>query len=126
MRSSIAKPCADQNVNICVAEGCFAEACIKENSMKFISIWFPGYPMALKEKIERTKDLWAMCMADWLPKRVTYWIAMRQIGKATMTSQNVPATSLDNILTNLGNLKDGKPLVQFKWKKPQDWKKARI
>jgi hypothetical protein len=58
-----------------------------------------------------------MRVDDILPKRVRYWIAMREIGKATMTSQNVPATSLDNVLDNLGNLKDGKPLVQFKWTK---------
>jgi len=83
--------------------------------MRFTTIWFPGYPMALKEKIDRTKDLWAMCVYDILPKRVQYWVAMRAIGKATMTSQNIPATPLDNILTNLGNLKDGKPLEQFQW-----------
>jgi hypothetical protein len=86
--------------------------------MRFTHIWFRwvrGYPMPLKEKIERTKDLWSMCMADWLPRRASYWIAMRQIGKATMTSQNVPATSLDNVLRNLGNVKDGKPLEQFVW-----------
>lgn len=83
--------------------------------MKFTSIWFPGYPMSLKEKIDRTKDLWSMCVYDILPKRVQYWVALRAIGKATMTSQNVPATSLDNILDNLGRIKDGKELVQFKW-----------
>jgi hypothetical protein len=83
--------------------------------MRFKSIWFPGYPMALKEKIERTKDLWSMNVYDILPKRVRYWVALQAIGKATMTSQNVPATSLDNVLDNLGRIKDGKPLVQFKW-----------
>lgn len=83
--------------------------------MHFTSIWFPGYPMSLKEKIERTKDLWSMCVDDILPKRVRYWVAMREIGKATMTSQNVPATSLDNVLRNLGNLREEKPLEQFKW-----------
>lgn len=40
---------------------------------------------------------------------------MVQIGKATMTSQNVPATSLDNVLENLGNVKNGTPLKQFEW-----------
>jgi hypothetical protein len=89
-----------------------------------MSIWFPGYPMALKEKIDRTLDLWAMCMDDWLPKRASYWIAMRQIGRATMTSQNVPATSLDNVLENLGNIREGRPLKQFKWIEPEDIKAA--
>lgn len=40
---------------------------------------------------------------------------MIQIGKATITSQNVPATSLDNVLDNLGRVKDGEPLKQFEW-----------
>lgn len=83
--------------------------------MRFTSIWFPGYPMALREKIERTKDLWAMRMDDILPKRVRYWVAMREIGKATMKSEHVPATTLDNVLRNLGNVKDGKPLIPFKF-----------
>lgn len=83
--------------------------------MRFWSIWRPGYPMALSEKIERTKDWAAMEFHDLLPKRARYWIAMVQIGKATMTSQNVPATSLDNVLENLGRVKDGKPLKQFQW-----------
>lgn len=87
--------------------------------MKFTTIWsLPGLP--LKERIDRTKDLWSMNMADYLPKRVVYWITMRQIGKATMTSQNVPATSLDNVLQNLGNVKDGKPLIQFQWTEPKE------
>ena len=83
--------------------------------MKFTSIWFPGYPMSLKEKINRTLDLWAMCVPDWLPKRLSYWIALRMIGKATITSQNVPATSLDNVLRNLGHIREGKPLEAFQW-----------
>jgi hypothetical protein len=115
MRLYTAKPCADRNTNICVAEGCFAESCIKENNMRFTTIWDFTMPMALRERINRTLDLWAMCMADWLPKRAVYWITMRQLGRATMTSQNVPATSLDNVLTNLGNIKNGKPLEQFEW-----------
>lgn len=90
--------------------------------MRFTSIWFRWvrkYPMPLKEKIERTKDLWSMNVYDILPKRVQYWVAMRAIGKATMTSQNVPATSLDNVLRNLGNIKDGKPLEQYEWTEPK-------
>lgn len=90
--------------------------------MRFTSIWFPGYPMALGEKIDRTKDLWSMNVYDILPKRVKYWVAMRAIGYATKTSQNIPATSLDNVLRNLGNIKDGKPLEQFEWTEPEGWK----
>lgn len=72
--------------------------------------------MSLKEKIERTKDWAAMAVHDILPKRARYWVAMIQIGKATMTSQNVPATSLDNVLENLGRVREGQPLKQFEWK----------
>lgn len=92
--------------------------------MRFRSIWFPGYPMAFKEKVNRTLDLWSMKLADILPKRAVFWITMRQIGKATMTSQNVPATSLDNVLQNLQNIWEGEPLVPFLWhesmKHPED------
>lgn len=83
--------------------------------MRFWSIWRPGYPMALSEKIERTKDWASMELERLLPKRAAYWVAMVQIGRATKTSQNVPATSLDNVLENLGRVKDGRPLEQFKW-----------
>lgn len=86
--------------------------------MRFTTIWsIPGLP--LTERIDRTLDWAAMELADILPKRAVYWITMVQIGKATMTSQNVPATSLDNILTNLGNVRNGKPLEQFVWERPE-------
>lgn len=82
--------------------------------MRFTTIWsLPGLP--LRERITRTLDLWAMLVYDILPKRVVYWIAIRAIGKATMTSQNVPATSLDNVLQNLGHIRRGEPLEQFVW-----------
>lgn len=29
-KGSVAKPCKDGNTNICVAEGCYAQACIEE------------------------------------------------------------------------------------------------
>ena len=87
--------------------------------MKFTTIWsLPGLP--LKERIDRTKDLWSMNVYDILPKRVRYWVAMRAIGKATMKSQNVPATSLDNVLQNLHNIRHDKPLEVFKWTEPKE------
>lgn len=82
--------------------------------MRFTTIWtLPG--LSLTERLNRTLDLWAMLFYDILPKRVVYWIALRAIGKATMTSQNIPATSLDNVLQNLHNIREDKPLEQFKW-----------
>jgi len=87
--------------------------------MRFTTIWsLPGLP--LKERIDRTKDLWSMNVYDILPKRVRYWVALRGIGYATKTSQNIPATSLDNVLDNLGRIKDGKPLIQFEWTEPKE------
>lgn len=82
--------------------------------MRFTTIWtLPGLP--LRERINRTLDLLCLILADILPKRLVYWIAFRQIGRATKTSQNVPATSLDNLLRNIGNVREGKPLEQFEW-----------
>jgi hypothetical protein len=83
--------------------------------MRFWSIWDFSYPMALKERLRRTVEWFWLTIPDFMPKGLRYWTAMREIGKATMTSQNVPATSLDNVLTNLGNVREGKPLEQFKW-----------
>lgn len=85
--------------------------------MKFTTIWsLPGLP--LKERIDRTLDLWSMNVADILPKRVAYWVALRQIGKATMKSPHVPATPLDDVLRNLGRIREGKEVER--WEAPPD------
>lgn len=77
--------------------------------MKFTTIWsLPG--LSLKERVNRTLDCWSLNIADILPKRLAYWITMRQIGKATMKSKNVPATPLDDILRNLENIREGRPV----------------
>lgn len=77
--------------------------------MKFTTIWsLPGLP--LKERVNRTLDCWSLNIANALPKRLAYWITMSQIGKATMKSKNVPATPLDDVLRNLGNIRAGKPV----------------
>lgn len=82
--------------------------------MRFWTIWtLRG--LTLKERIHRTLEWLCLAIADLLPKRLAYWVALRQIGKATMKSENVPATSLDNVLRNLGNVRDGKPLEVFVW-----------
>lgn len=93
-------PCKDQNINVCVAEGCFAESCIRENKMRFWTIWtLPGLP--LYERIHRTKDWLALETGLRLPLRLRYWTTMMMLGKATKTSSNVPATPLHEILRNL-------------------------
>jgi hypothetical protein len=78
-----------------------------ETRMRFTTIWsLPGLP--LKERIDRTLDLWSLNLADFLPRRVAYWVAMRQIGRATMKSPHVPATPLDDVLENLHRIRHGK------------------
>jgi polyphosphate kinase 2 (PPK2 family) len=80
--------------------------------MRFSTIWtLPGLP--LKERIDRTLDCWALNVADWLPKRLAFWVAYRQIGHATMKSAHVPATPLDVVLKNIQNRRDGKPIESW-------------
>lgn len=77
--------------------------------MRFTTIWsLPGLPV--KERIDRTLDCWALNTADWIPKRLAFWVAYRQIGIATMKSAHVPATPLDVVLKNIQNHRDGKPI----------------
>lgn len=63
-----------------------------------------GYP--LKERIIRTKNWVAQEVAARLPKSVKYWATMQSMAHATMTSKNVPATPLDEILRNLDEPKN--------------------
>lgn len=86
-------------------------------TVRFTTIWsLPGLP--LRERIDRTLDLWSMNAADYLPRRLAYWITMRQIGRATMKSPHVPATPLDDVLKNLGRIREGKPVEA--WEAPHD------
>lgn len=64
------------------------------------TIWStPGLP--LLERLRRTRDWAALQAAVALPLRVRYWVTLTEIGKVTATSKNVPATPLDEILSNL-------------------------
>lgn len=68
--------------------------------MRFWTIWtMPA--MALSERLRRTRDWAALEATNWIPKRVRYWVTLREIGKATTHSENVPATPLEDILQNL-------------------------
>lgn len=68
--------------------------------MRFWSIWsMPSYP--LRERLYRTRDWAALTATHFVPLRLRFWIVMRELGKATATSANVPATPLDEILRNL-------------------------
>lgn len=68
--------------------------------MKFWTIWtLKG--MDLKERLTRTRDWAAMEIGAHLPLRVRYWTTLQEIGRATMTSPNVPATPLEDILRDL-------------------------
>lgn len=68
--------------------------------MRFRSIWtLRG--MTLTERLRRTRDWAAMTVGRHLPKRVRYWTTISEVGKATMHSRNVPATTLDEIVVHL-------------------------
>lgn len=68
--------------------------------MKLKTIWtLPA--STLLERIRRTRDWIAQEFGAHLPVRVRYWVTMQAIAKATMTSHNVPATPLDEILRKI-------------------------
>lgn len=68
--------------------------------MRFWTIWrCPGLP--LNERILRTRDWAAGEIGARLPLRIRYWVTLQEMGKATMHSKNVPATTLEEILVNL-------------------------
>lgn len=68
--------------------------------MKLRTIWtIPA--MTTAERLRRSRDWAASATAARLPKRVRYWVTLQEIGKATMTSRDVPATPLSDILQNL-------------------------
>lgn len=69
--------------------------------MRFTTIWDFTYPLPLKERLRRTRDWAALEIAIRLPKRIRYWCAISEIGKATMESPNVPASTVDYILPRL-------------------------
>lgn len=73
-------------------------------TMLLRTIWtLPTLP--LSERLRRTRDWSAQQVAAALPLRVRYWVTLAEIGKATMSSENVPATPLDEILHNLATPK---------------------
>lgn len=68
--------------------------------MRFRTIWsLPGLP--LKERLSRSRDEANIVLARLLPQRLRYWVTMSEIGKATMDSPHVPATTVDTVLSNL-------------------------
>lgn len=72
--------------------------------MRFRTIWtMPA--MTLSERLRRTRDWAARAVAEKLPLRIRYWVTLQEIGRATMKSENVPATPLDEILQGLASPK---------------------
>lgn len=68
--------------------------------MRFKTIWtMPS--MRLRERLIHTRDWAAQEIGARLPVRVRYWVAMQEIGKATMDSPNVLDTNLSTIIKNL-------------------------
>lgn len=73
--------------------------------MRFRTIWtLPA--MSFGERLRRTRDWAAREVAAHLPLRIRYWVTLQEVGRATMTSRNVPATPLDEILRNLKTPRD--------------------
>lgn len=73
--------------------------------MRLRTIWStPGLPLI--ERLRRTRDWSALQVVAALPLRVRYWTTIVEIGKATMTSENVPATPLNDILHHLDRPKN--------------------
>lgn len=68
--------------------------------MRLISIWtLPA--STFRERLRRTRDWAAQKIAHRLPKRVRYWTTIQEVARATMTSRNVPATPLTEVLDKL-------------------------
>lgn len=68
--------------------------------MRFRTIWSMS-GMTLAEKLRRTRDWATQETAARLPLRLRFWVTMQEIGRATMDSPNVPATTLDEVLRKL-------------------------
>ena len=68
--------------------------------MRFRTIW-TAPAMTFRERLRRTRDWAAQEIGARLPVRIRYWVTMQEIGKATRTSRNIPATPLEDILRNL-------------------------
>lgn len=64
-------------------------------------------PMAFRERLHRTRETLNLMAVKFVPRRLRYWVTLCEIGKATMTSKNVPGTPLDEILKNLEAAKNG-------------------
>lgn len=73
--------------------------------MRFRTIWDPRLNFSLRERLDRTKDNLSLTVAGMLPRRLRYWVTIREVGRATMTSSNVPATPLCEVLSNLDSPK---------------------
>lgn len=68
--------------------------------MRLTTIWtLPA--STFRERLRRTRDWMAQEVGARLPVRVRYWVAMQEIGRATMDSPNVPATPLAQIIRKL-------------------------
>jgi hypothetical protein len=74
--------------------------------MRLLTIWtIPA--CSFQERLSRTRDWAAMKIGSHLPQRVKFWVTIQELGHATATSQEVPATTLTEILAGLrtpGNL----------------------
>lgn len=68
--------------------------------MKLTTIWTLR-AMTFRARLALTREWLAMRVAVRLPLRVRYWVTILELGAATMDSENVPATTLNDIMKNL-------------------------
>jgi hypothetical protein len=68
--------------------------------MSFWFIWTERF-FTFRERLIRTRDWATQKTASALPLRVRYWVTLQEIGRATMDSHDVPATSVEEVLRKL-------------------------
>ena len=68
--------------------------------MKISTVWSTTN-MELKERLVRTRDELCNRIGFFIPLRVRYFVTINMLCKATIFSDNVPATTLEYILEHL-------------------------
>jgi len=68
--------------------------------MKLKTIW-TLQSMPTMERLRRTREWATIEVARRLPQKLKYWVTMQELAKATRNSHNIPATPLDEVLSNL-------------------------
>lgn len=68
--------------------------------MRLRTIWTMP-TLTLRERLSRTGEWFWTTLAAALPRKLRYWVAIQEIGRATMDADNVPAATVTHILPRL-------------------------